>query len=564
MPGEIGRRNNHREMTRKCVCRRALAFLAITVAGFSTHVGSAQTPELECVQLSNVPDDGTPLAVGLHALASKKIDPSQAESACRSALKAEPANPTFMFLLGRALSLGNKRLEAIKYYLDATDRGHAGAMNDLGGVFEYGIGVPKNLATALEWYEKAAEFGHAGAMTHMGQLSEEGLEIPQDFANARHWYEKAAALGNAASMNNLADLYRYGRGVAPDLPAAAIWYLKAAKLGLASAMNSLGELSEAGTGVPQNYQTAKNWYQKAADLGNADAMGNLGALFESGRGGRQLLEIAREWYVKGAALNGRVAMHNLGALLENGRGTSKNLVEAKFWYERAAALDYAPALNDLGRLYLAGAGVPKNYVRAKTSFEQAAKLGSAKAMNSLGMLYLNGTGVQRDINLARSWFERAIALNNEEAQDNLKHLEEAALVDGAQVAARRASCIQMCATLHRSYVNSICERYSATADNGQPERTKCVRMSLTLAQPCRSSCREWAPTPLADNKCVTCFQMLIACSISQGPPESQVSDMPYAVHSKDCLAAHADCTANCRGQTAAKSETPNANREKLK
>src|SRR6516225_8175427 len=492
MSGEIGR---NREMTRRWVCRRAIAFLAITFAGFSTHVGSAQAPDFECAQLSNVPDDGSPLAVGLKVLASKKIDPSQAESACRSALRADPANPTFMFLLGRALSLGH------------------------------------------------------------------GLEIPQDFANARHWYEKAAALGNAASMNNLADLYRYGRGVAPDLPAVANWYLKAAKLGLASAMNSLGELSEAGTGVPQNYQTAKNWYQKAADLGNADAMGNLGALFESGRGGRQLLEIAREWYVKGAALNGRVAMHNLGAMLVNGRGTSKNLVEAKFWYERAAALDYAPALNDLGRLYLAGAGVPKNYVRAKTSFEQAAKLGNAKAMNNLGMLYLNGTGVQRNINLARSWFERAIALNNAEAQENLKHLEEATLVDGAQVAARRASCMQICATLHRSYVNSVCGRYSAIADNGQPERTKCVRMSLTLAQPCRSSCREWAPTSLADNKCVTCFQVLIACSSGQEPPDS--NDVPYAVP-KDCLAALADCTANCRGQTGAKSGTPNASRVKLK
>ena len=127
----------------------ALAFLAITVAGFSTHVGSAQTPDFECAQLSNVPDDGTPLAVGLNDLASKKINPSQAESACRSALRADPANPTFMFQLGRALSLGNKRLEAIKYYLDAADRGHAGAMNDLGGVFEYGVGVPKNLATAI-------------------------------------------------------------------------------------------------------------------------------------------------------------------------------------------------------------------------------------------------------------------------------------------------------------------------------------------------------------------------------------------------------------------------------
>jgi len=134
MSGGVRHRNTNREMARKCVCRRALASLAISFAGFSTHVGSAPIPDLECAQLSNVSDDGSPLAVGLKVLASQKIDPSQAESVCRSALKADPVNPTFMFLLGRALSLGSKRLEAIKYYLDAADRGHAGAMNDLAGM----------------------------------------------------------------------------------------------------------------------------------------------------------------------------------------------------------------------------------------------------------------------------------------------------------------------------------------------------------------------------------------------------------------------------------------------
>ena len=34
MSGEIRPRNTNRGMTRKCVCRRALAFLAITFAGF--------------------------------------------------------------------------------------------------------------------------------------------------------------------------------------------------------------------------------------------------------------------------------------------------------------------------------------------------------------------------------------------------------------------------------------------------------------------------------------------------------------------------------------------------
>jgi TPR repeat protein len=341
--------------------------------------------------------------------------------------------------------------------------------------------------------------------------------------------------------------------VAANLPAAARWYLKAAQLGFPAAMNSFGELSEAGAGVPQNDQAAKSWYQKAADLGSADAMGNLGALLEGGRGGPQSLDAAREWYVKGAALGGRAAMHRLGAMLENGRGTSKNLSEAIVWYKRAAALEYPPALNDLGRLYLAGAGVPKNYLLARTSFERAANLGDAKAMNNLGMIYLNGSGAQRDINLARTWFERAIALGSAEARENLAHLEEFP-ADGAQIAARRASCAQTCATLHRSYVNSVCERYSATADDDKPERTKCVSTSLTLAQQCRDSCREWAPTSQADNKCVTCFQTMVACS-SQKPPDSQGNELPYAVDSKGCLAAFAGCAASCRGQTA--SGTPN-------
>jgi TPR repeat protein len=532
------------------------ALMATTAALFPAHVSIAQTPALECTQLSNVADEGTPLAVNLKDSAFGKIEPSRVEAACRSALRADPTNPSHMFQMGRALSLGNKRREAIKYYLEAADRGHAGAMNDLGGVFEYGLGVPINLATALGWYERSAELGHAGAMTHLGHLSEKGSGVPQDIAQARHWYEQAAALGNAASMNNLANLFRHGRGVVPNFTAAANWYLKAAQLGLPSAMNSLGELSEGGIGVPQDYRSAKSWYEQAAALGNADAMGNLGAIYESGRGEPQNLEAAREWYVKGAALNGRVAMHNLGAMLEDGRGTSKNMSEAKFWYERAADLEYPPALNALGQLYLAGAEVPKNHMLAKTLFERAAELGNAQAMNNLGVLYLNGRGVQRDINLARDWLKRASALNNAEAEENLKRLEELALVDGTQIIARRMSCMQACVTFQRSYVNSICARYSATSDDAKPERTKCVDMSLMLARRCRDSCREWAPTPLADNKCLTCFEGLIACRTGQELPDSQSKEGSFADSSHSCLAALPGCTANCRGQPGPTSGTP--------
>jgi TPR repeat protein len=345
-------------------------------------------------------------------------------------------------------------------------------------------------------------------------------------------------------MSSLANLLRQ----AGDPVAAASWYKKAAAQGLASAMNALGEFSEAGLGVTQDYARAREWYRNAAELGDADAMGNLGALLESGRGGPQNLQVAKEWYVRGAALNGRAAMHNLGAMLENGRGTSKNLSEARFWYERAAALDYPPALNALGRLHLAGAGVAKNYARANSLFEQAAALGDAKAMNNLGVLYLDAKGVPRDIKVARTWFEKAAALGNTEGQENLKRLDRAGLSDGTQIAGRRASCVQTCAELHRAYVSSVCERYSSTADGDKPERTKCIDTSLNVARYCRDTCREWAPTLAPDNKCLSCFTDVIACSLNRKAPNRE-NDSAFAIDSSECLESFSECTQTCEKGT---------------
>jgi len=165
--------------------------------------------------------------------------------------------------------------------------------------------------------------------------------------------------------------------------------------------------------------------------------------------------------------------------------------------------------------------------------------------------------VQRDIKLARTWFEKAAALNNAQASVNLKRLERAGLTDGTQIAARRASCVQSCAALHTSYVSSVCDRYSAVAESDKSERTKCIDMSLRLARHCRDSCREWAPTPQVDNKCVGCFQTLIACSTSQEPTDGHGSERPYATDSQDCLAALAECKANCLEQPfAADGENP--------
>jgi hypothetical protein len=153
----------------------ARGFLAITFVAVSMHAGSAQTPALDCTQDANLPADETSIAISLQGPSSPRIEWARAEAACRAAVASDPSNPTFMFRFARALTLGDKKLVAIKYYLDAAERGHAGAMNDLGALFEYGIGVPQNLATAIvmvrkggrEWsYRGDDSFGRAQRSGH--------------------------------------------------------------------------------------------------------------------------------------------------------------------------------------------------------------------------------------------------------------------------------------------------------------------------------------------------------------------------------------------------------------
>ena len=67
-------------------------------------------------------------------------------------------------------------------------------------------GVTQDYAKAREWYEKAAAAGDAGAMHNLGGLYENGQGVPEDDAKAREWFEKAAAAGDVDATKALAEL----------------------------------------------------------------------------------------------------------------------------------------------------------------------------------------------------------------------------------------------------------------------------------------------------------------------------------------------------------------------
>ena len=70
--------------------------------------------------------------------------------------------------------------EAAKWYRLAAGQGHAIAQNNLGGMYAYGRGVPKNDAEAVKWYRLAADQGFARAQHNLGLIYANGTGVPQD------------------------------------------------------------------------------------------------------------------------------------------------------------------------------------------------------------------------------------------------------------------------------------------------------------------------------------------------------------------------------------------------
>ncbi|MGH6923362.1 MAG: caspase family protein, partial [Propylenella sp.] len=350
---------------------------------------------------------------------SLKAVSSAAIAACREAVAGQPGVARFTFQLGRALHAGGQYAEALTQYEKAAAADYPVAMNNLGIVYQDGLGVTRDYGEARRWFEKAAEHDYPEAMTNVGLLHEYGNGVAQSYPEARRWYEKAAALDDSASMNNLGLLYQYARGVQQDLAEARRWYEKAAEQSHSGAMNNLGVLYERGDGVAQSYAEARRWYEKSAELGDGGAMNNLGLIYQYARGVQQDYAEARRWYEKGADKGSTGAMNNIGILYEYGYGVPQSYSEARRWYEKAAEAGNAVAMNNLGQFHANGRGVTQDFNEARRWYEKAASQGNTGAMRNVGLLYQNGQGVAQDYAQARSWFEKAANLGYNEAMTDI-------------------------------------------------------------------------------------------------------------------------------------------------
>lgn len=74
----------------------------------------------------------------------------------------------------------------------AAYHGYEQAMNQLGVMYEHGLGIERDGAQAVAWYEKAALRGHSKAMYNLGMLYAEGTVLPRDLVKGLAWIGAAS------------------------------------------------------------------------------------------------------------------------------------------------------------------------------------------------------------------------------------------------------------------------------------------------------------------------------------------------------------------------------------
>jgi TPR repeat protein len=133
---------------------------------------------------------------------------------------------------------------------------------------------------AMGWYREQAESGHARAEFLYGYMHEIGEGVLQDDVVARNWYARAAEQGEARAQYRLARLYHQGRGGDRDPVRAARWYRAAADQDYRDAQSMLGYLHAMGHGVPRDDVQAYFWFTLAATAGDAQAAANRDQLIK--------------------------------------------------------------------------------------------------------------------------------------------------------------------------------------------------------------------------------------------------------------------------------------------
>jgi hypothetical protein len=243
---------------------------------------------------------------------------------------ATPASAEATFEEAIALFQDHDYKQAREIALDFAQKGDSRAMAMLGSIYQAGYGVEEDAKEAARWYAQAADKGHQGALFALAMLLLDGSLGAIDRARGIPLLEKSAAAGNGAAQYNLGLIA--ASGTPPDWQNAANWFAKAADQGVAEAQYNLGIQYAEGKGVEKNIVTAGSWYAKAASQGLPDAALDYGVMVYRGEGVQKDEKVGAQWLLIAAHRGNVIAQNRIARILAAGKGLAADPVEAAKWH----------------------------------------------------------------------------------------------------------------------------------------------------------------------------------------------------------------------------------------
>ena len=337
----------------------------------------------------------------------------------------------------------------------AESRGDAIAQNELGYMYQYGIGVEESPELALKWYNRAADQGLQQAMynvalcyangvglfpdldeafsrfrvvadQHMiveaelqlGYAYEHGLGVERDSSAATQHFKAGAARTNPVCMGYLGLQYLKGHGVERDSGDAYRWLERAAEKGVVLAECYLATLlAEPSSGnIKQNLPLSMKMLISSARKGFLPAFSFIAARYVKGLGVPVDLKKALHYYTMGAELGDPDSCVELGHFYKNGTGVARDYSTALSWYRKAMDDGSPKGEYALALMYRDGLGVDADLQKMKRYLTNAAEEDLPEALVELGNMHLDGNNVERDANEAMRLFRRAADLGYPDAQ----------------------------------------------------------------------------------------------------------------------------------------------------
>lgn len=254
-------------------------------------------------------------------------------------------NQTFI----EAKSLQNQKnyKESLELFQRLALEGNSDAENELGAIYEQGIGLEKNYELAYKWYKASAEHSNPKGLYNLGSMYANGRFVSMDYSKAIKLFEKSAEQGEPEGQNWLGGMYLRGDGVLKNENIAFEWFSKSAKSGNSNALYRIGSFYEKGIGVSKNIQKAHENYNLAAQQQNDKAYVALGKLYQKGQGVSVDLSKSYSFFKKAAELNNSTGQAQAGFLLLTGKGTPKDIKKGLILLNKASQQD-----DPLGWYYL--------------------------------------------------------------------------------------------------------------------------------------------------------------------------------------------------------------------